>query len=476
MGSEYERGTLGNEKSLVRLAAWLAAGAALLTLITILSHARPSASLVGVIMPMAAVIVTAAFGAVIFVRVRKELARREERYRSLFETAPVSLWREDFTLVGAEIDALTEQGITDLESYLSEKPEEVRRLAALVRVTDVNDAAVRLSETPDRELLIGPISMDTLSRGALDSFIPQFVAIVDDTDTVTVELKSGLTMKGRPIEALLVWSAPRIDGDLDLSSVTVAIVDITRQREAERRLQDLVESKDQFVATISHELRTPLTAVVGIAEELRGANGSISDDERRELLELVAEQGHEVTRIVDDLLVVARSDAGNLVVASQPIDLTAEVASAVRAIGADIEIETRGTPTVFADAQRVRQIIRNLATNAQRYGGPNIRVTVGDESNRGFVEVRDDGEPLSRTARTEIFEPYARAEQRPGLTASVGLGLAVSRRLARHMGGDLTYDHDGTNTVFRLTLTSVHRPTSPAWRPIGAAAQSPAGR
>jgi signal transduction histidine kinase len=398
-----------------------------------------------------------AFGGMLVSWIRREFERREERHHSLFQHAPVSLWKEDFSSVGTELEALTDRGITDLEEYLTSNPEEVRRLATLIRVTDVNDAAVRLTEAPNRGLLLGSFNMETFSRGALDSFVAQFLGIVKDTEKVSTELKGGLTVTGRPIEALIVWSAPRVDGVLDLSNVTVAIVDITRQREAERKLQDLIRSKDQFVATISHELRTPLTAVIGIAAELRDANGSIDEAERHELLGLVADQGLEVSRIVDDLLIVARSDAGNLIVATRPVDLRAEATRAAQAIDPNITIESSGSPVVVADPQRVRQIVRNLITNAQRYGGPTIRVVVVDEGARGTLEVRDDGEPLSSSSRSEIFEPYTRAKQRTGVTASVGLGLTVSRRLARHMGGDLVYDHDGSETVFSLTLATSNR-------------------
>ena len=167
--------------------------------------------------------------------------------------------------------------------------------------------------------------MDTLSRGALDSFASQFLAIANDDDRTTTELEGGLTFTGQPIEALIVWSAPRVGGVLDLTNVTVAMVDVTKQRRAERKMQDLIRSKDQFVATISHELRTPLTAVVGIAEELRDASDSIDEAEGIELVGLIAEQGLEVSRIVEDLLIVARSDAGNLIVNTRPVDLGVEV-------------------------------------------------------------------------------------------------------------------------------------------------------
>jgi signal transduction histidine kinase len=390
--------------------------------------------------------------------VRRNFDERERRFQSLFRNAPVSMWQEDFSQVGAQIAVLREGGVDDLESYLRANPEEVRRLAALVQVNDVNDAALELTEAPGRDVLIGRFAMDTFSRGALESFIPQFMAVADDCESISTELNGGLTVTGRPIEAILVWSAPRVDGVLDLANVTVAIVDITRQREVERELHGLLNTKDQLVATVSHEIRTPLTAVVGIAEELRNPLSGVDATERDELLGIIAEQSLEVSRIVEDLLVVARSDAGNLVVDPRPINLGKEALKVMETIGRDIPIEIESNTTVVADPQRVRQIVRNLISNAQRYGGPNIRVVVGEEGTRSVVEVRDDGDSLPPAGRAVVFEPYGRSDKGEDSNVSVGLGLTVSRRLARHMGGDLTYDHDGHEAIFALTLAAAPRP------------------
>ena len=403
-----------------------------------------------------------ALGALLVAWIRRGFDEREHRFQSLFQNAPVSMWQEDFSQAGAQITALREGGIEDLEEYLNANPEEVRRLATLVQVNDVNDAALALTEAPGRDVLIGRFAMDTFSRGSLESFIPQFMAIADDRESISAELNGGLTVTGRPIEALLVWSAPRVDGALDLANVTVAIVDITRQREVERELHGLLNTKDQLVATISHEIRTPLTAVVGIAEELRDPRSVIDETEREELLGIIAEQSLEVSRIVEDLLVIARSDAGNLVVDPHPINLGEEALNVMGTVGPDIPIEIESNATVVADPQRVRQILRNLVSNAQRYGGPNIRVVVGEEGTRSVVEVRDDGDSLPPAGRAVVFEPYGRSDRGENSAVSVGLGLTVSRRLARHMGGDLTYDHDGHEAIFSLTLATAPRPVPAA--------------
>jgi signal transduction histidine kinase len=337
----------------------------------------------------------------------------------------------------------------------------VRRLASLVRVTDANNAALDLTQRAELDDVLGPLDGHRLSTGALTALIPQFVAIWDDEETASTELIGGLGATDLPIEALLVWSAPRVDGHLDLANVIVAIVDITHQRDVERQLHELIRSKDQFVATVSHELRTPLTAIGGIAEELRDAADTFSEAEKTELIALIADQSLDVSRIVDDLLVASLTDTGSLEIISQQVDLAVEATTVLRSIGDAIPVET-GTETanVMADPTRVRQIVRNLLTNAIRYGGPNIRVVVDDAGDHTALQVRDDGSPLPQQLRTTIFEPYFRARQRAGVTGSVGLGLTVSRQLAHRMGGDLTYDHDGSETIFTLALEKAPEPAA----------------
>ncbi|MEX1271202.1 MAG: ATP-binding protein, partial [Acidimicrobiia bacterium] len=104
----------------------------------------------------------------------------------------------------------------------------------------------------------------------------------------------------------------------------------------------------------------------------------------------------------------------------------------------------------WADPVRVRQIVKNLLTNAVRYGGPQRGVTVRTEGRAVVVEVTDDGPPLAADFVARMFEPYERVGGNAS-PESVGLGLTVARTLARLMGGEVTYHHDG-RAVFRLTL------------------------
>ncbi|HJQ96427.1 MAG TPA: GAF domain-containing sensor histidine kinase, partial [Acidimicrobiia bacterium] len=232
-----------------------------------------------------------------------------------------------------------------------------------------------------------------------------------------------------------------------------------------QRLEELVRSKDDFIASISHELRTPLTAVVGLAETISNPDESLGPTETAELIGIIAEQSSEMAAIVQDLLVVARSNIGQVTIRAEILDLRNQTLQAARGIRfeRDREVELEGAASAYADAVRVRQIIRNLLVNAGRYGGPRIRVRLENASNFSLVHVGDDGPGIPMEDRERVFQPYERAHQRFGQPASVGLGLTVSRQLAQLMGGWLTYRFDDNWSTFTLGLPALEPPESPDW-------------
>lgn len=228
-----------------------------------------------------------------------------------------------------------------------------------------------------------------------------------------------------------------------------------RQQAAEKQLRETLRSKDELVATIAHELRTPLTAVVGFAQLLRDGESGFAPAERTDMIRMIANEGIDLTNIIDDLLAAAKAEAGTLTVARVRVDLRAQAAQVLEGWGKDVEtrVEFNG-PSVWAtgDPTRVRQIIRNLVSNAFHYGGTRIRVSVSSDNSSAQVIVADDGNGVPAEDQDTIFEPYRRAHNAPGLTASMGLGLTISRQLARLMGGDLTYRREDGQTMFALTL------------------------
>lgn len=233
---------------------------------------------------------------------------------------------------------------------------------------------------------------------------------------------------------------------------------LTELRVLKDRLEGLIASKDQLVASVSHELRTPLTSVVGLASLVRESAADSLDQENLELLDLIVEQGNELSNIIEDLLVHARVEAGTLQVFPEAFDLSDELAT----IAASHDLETpklAGSVWVHADPLRVRQIVRNLLTNASRYGGPNVRLEVRKLRDAVSIAVVDDGSGVAPSEETAIFEAYRSAHDnglgRPG---SVGLGLALSRSLAQLMEGDIAYSRRRNETWFTLTIPAVPTP------------------
>lgn len=247
--------------------------------------------------------------------------------------------------------------------------------------------------------------------------------------------------------------------------IATAVYLYRRKIEAQRelaRLQDLARAKDQFLASVSHELRTPLTSVLGFAQLLRDSKTELSEAERATMIANVASEAADLSSIIDDLLVSARSELNSLALTRVPVSLRAQVAQVLETVEG-----SSGQSCVFAgtgkglvaegDPGRVRQIIRNLITNAGRYGGDNVEIRFGsDEETRAvYLEVADDGPGVADDEWERIFEPYHRAHDSVTQPAAIGIGLSVARQLARLMEGDLAYRRENGWSVFRLTLPAV---------------------
>ena len=256
--------------------------------------------------------------------------------------------------------------------------------------------------------------------------------------------------------------------------VTLALATAAHQMQLRRRehaaveqLQRVSADKDRFLAAVSHELRTPLTVVVGLAHELGDSSRAFGTEEKTALLQMIGDHSEEASAIVEDLLVAARSDIKGVSIQPEPLNL-GEVAGSVLATTQLPAIKTTGHPgTAFADTSRVRQIMRNLLTNASRYGGPNVEVRFSESASEVSFVVADSGAAIPEEDQRRIFDPYMSAHDGGAHMGSIGLGLYVSQNLAQLMGGDLTYRHDGEYSLFELKLPRYSRPAVEAESPVG---------
>jgi signal transduction histidine kinase len=242
----------------------------------------------------------------------------------------------------------------------------------------------------------------------------------------------------------------------DAGETLLTVYDVTDRTLARKHLEGVVRSKDQFIAAVSHELRTPLASVVGFSELIQ--ERTTADDPLHDMITEVADQSAEMAAIIDDLLIAARASFESVPTEPRHIKLAAETATVIESIGSRISNPPEAyldEVTAFADPIRVRQIIRNLLTNADRYGGDRIEVATAAAGSDAVLFVRDSGPPLPPERRELIFEPYESSGPVRGQPAAIGLGLAVSRTLAELMGGSIGYDHDGNWSIFVLRLPGV---------------------
>lgn len=235
------------------------------------------------------------------------------------------------------------------------------------------------------------------------------------------------------------------------------------RRDAQFALEELLAAKDEFIASVSHEIRTPLTAVVGFASELDENVDNFSEEERADLISLMASQSREVAAIVEDLLTAARADAGTIVVEPETLSVRRVVGEVLSSHSGRVDLVMKDDLEVRADGGRVRQILRNLLTNAERYGGDTVTIHAR-RSGTGMIhiEVRDNGGGIPPHMRDRVFEPYGRAASGPTPVASVGLGLSVARRLATIMAGRLELSDQEGWTVFTLCLPEAAIPAQTA--------------
>lgn len=242
--------------------------------------------------------------------------------------------------------------------------------------------------------------------------------------------------------------------------ITFTAFDTTELDAARRRLEDLVRSKDQFVAAVSHELRTPLASVVGFADLLRGALDP--GTEAYATASIVASESKEMAAIIDDLLVAARAELGTLTIRPEPVELATIGRQVVEASGdrRPTTVDTSDLQEAWAigDPVRIRQVVRNLLTNAGRYGGPVVSIASGSTGCSAWIEVRDDGPAIPDEVASTIFEPYVSPGADAGQPGAMGLGLSVSSGLADMMNGWLRYRHEDGWSIFRLTLERTEAP------------------
>lgn len=240
--------------------------------------------------------------------------------------------------------------------------------------------------------------------------------------------------------------------------------------QARRTAEEASAAKAKFLSMMSHDLRTPLTAISGLAELLlTGFHGPMKPDQEDELRE-IRSAARELGQLLDDILSFVQLDSGRVIVHRADVAVADAVTRAQSILrfqaqqsGLSLECACDQGDVVSADPDRLQQILLNLLTNALKFTPPGGSVTISSEHHhdRVLIHVRDTGVGIEFRQLERIFDAFVQLEPAQDETQrGVGLGLAISRELARAMGGEVTAaSTPGVGSVFTIDLPAALKGT-----------------
>jgi signal transduction histidine kinase len=303
----------------------------------------------------------------------------------------------------------------------------------------------------------GPIDLEELSRPELRSDPPEAVVPLRAGEVIIGILheRSAETLDRERL-LLLGRLADQISLVVQASSLRI------QQQETLQRLKELDEMKSDFVAITSHELRTPLSAIRGFVDSLSRRMDQLSPEETKEFLDIIRSQTDRLIRLVEDLLLASRIEAGRLTLVPEAMPTAALLTHVRQGLGeaADrVEVVDDGMPQeLVVDGQRLTQILTNLLANAVRYAPVGTPVLLGGaERSPGTVTftVADRGPGIAPEEQERIFERFHQSESSSSHAEGAGLGLYIAKQLTEAMGGWISVTSTpGEGATFAVTIPS----------------------
>jgi PAS domain S-box-containing protein len=357
---------------------------------------------------------------------------------------------------------------------ITRAPNLVFELSPSGEVTLANDSArTQLGWEPD--LMTGQNLWETIVAPSDMSIVDAMMALMARRDVTAYELPVRTRYGGT---RWIAWnSANRYASDGTLLSLVLFGIDVTDRREADEKNRRLAEAelarakaeaankaKMEFLAVMSHELRTPLNAIGGYAELLAmGIKGPVSSEQVHDLERIRKSQAH-LLGLINDIMNFARLETGRVVfhpslLRVRPILDAIEALTGPQMKKRGLRYSVSDCPedmTVWGDAEKVQQILINVVSNAIKFTGRggSIAVRCTRVDGQTYFQISDTGKGIPPEKLQEIFDPFVQVNPRYSRPQDgVGLGLAISRDLARGMQGDLTATSEvGIGSTFTLRL------------------------
>jgi signal transduction histidine kinase len=232
---------------------------------------------------------------------------------------------------------------------------------------------------------------------------------------------------------------------LELDDVMRILEEASELRIALEQLKSLDHLKDDFMSSVTHELRTPLTSIRALTEMMQD-DPEMELEQRQQFLGIVVAETERLSRLVNQVLDMAKIEAGHAEWHNSDVDMREIVQQAVNSVAGTcrergIALQTELPPQLAplrADADRLVQVVLNLLSNAIKFvpeGSGKIDVRVRDSAAGVTVEVQDNGMGIAPDKHAQVFEKFRQVENAAGSQQGTGLGLPISRQIVEHFGG-----------------------------------------
>jgi signal transduction histidine kinase len=391
---------------------------------------------------------------------------REELHAALLMPDPIDLpaLQMRYGILVSRIDLLHGDSPARVLKGLPAREDAMRRLQAFIEHADP---------------YLGDSALQPANRQALKALFGEVEALAEPVHLFIIKLmhrfgeqitQRNVTVQQHNQVALALTAF------LMVLTLTFAVLALRQMQRLDQLAERLEESrgaaeaaslaKSTFLASMSHELRTPLNAVIGFADLLKRERG-LSERQVRSL-DLIEQGGHHLLALINDVLDLARIEAGRFDLYPEAEDLPGflRVVTDVMRVRAEqknllfqLDVPPDLPSTVYIDEQRLRQVLLNLLGNAVKFtdaGGVSLRVrssAAGEDRVRLSFEVRDTGIGIDAAQLPRLFLPFEQVSEARRRSAGTGLGLAISRQLVRSMGGDIEVDTTlGQGSTFRFEI------------------------
>ena len=406
-------------------------------------------------------------------RVEENLRRSEARYATIFNTAAVSIWEEDFSGIKSALDELKARQVTDFGRYFAEHPEFVIDAAQNLQVVDINEATIELYEAKSKEEMLGSLGR-IFTPESYHTFQQILIAIAEGKSFFEAE-SVNKTLKGKVIDILIRATIPAEEAEF--SNLLVTIVDITKLKQVEKdvrrfnaeleqrvkeRTIELETSNNElqsFCYSVSHDLRAPLRHINSFSKILLEDYAARLDQQGQNFLQRLCASSNRMGLLIDDLLELSRVSRSDISRSSVNLsELARHIAQELKETEPERNVRFLIAVDIAAwgDPQLLRLVLQNLLENAWKYTSKTesavIRFGITDIDGTKTYFIEDNGIGFDMQYADKLFVPFQRLH---GINEfeGTGIGLAsVQRIIIRHGGKIWAQAAVGKGACFYFTL------------------------